>query len=246
MKNWACREKLNQGIADYLAGTETRKAYYPRAFELHREFLEAHPKALLLGNPQNGHLPWTFILDVDAKNTEDICFRREPFLSLYAETSLEADSVVEFIGKAVEFANDKLWGTLVASIVVHPVSMKDRGISAAVNQAIADLRYGSIVVNQWGALAHYMTITPWGAYPDSDIFDVQSGIGFVNNPLMFDRPQKSVVYADFAPLADPFLANATNSYLFYRQDTRYQLNPSLGNLLKLVWRAMTIKQGHRP
>jgi len=33
------------------------------------------------------------------------------------------------------------------------------------------------VINLWGALAHYMTITPWGGYPGADIFDVQSGIG---------------------------------------------------------------------
>ena len=163
-------------------------------------------------------------------------------MSLYAETALEANSVVEFIGKAVKFANERIWGTLVASIVVHPASMKNPGVAAAVDKAIADLRYGSIVVNQWGALAHYMTITPWGGYPGSDIYDVQSGIGFVNNPLMFDKPQKSVVYTEFNLVADPFTANATNSYFYYRQDTRYQFNPSVGNLLNLVWRAFTIKE----
>jgi thiamine biosynthesis lipoprotein ApbE len=59
---------------------------------------------------------------------------------------------------------------------------------------------------------------------------------------MFDRVQKSVVYADFAPLADPFLANVTNNYLYYRQDTRYHFNPTVGNLLNLMWRALTGKQ----
>jgi len=68
-------------------------------------------------------------------------------MSLFSETALEAENVVEFIGKAVKFANEKLWGTLVASIVVHPASMKDPAVAAAVDQAIADLRYGSIVVN---------------------------------------------------------------------------------------------------
>ena len=58
---------------------------------------------------------------------------------------------------------------------------------------------------------------------------------------MFDRIQKSVIYADFTPLADPFLTNTSNNYLYYRQDTRYHVNPSVGNLLKLVWSALTIK-----
>jgi hypothetical protein len=242
MKNWEHREELNQGIADFLGKTNTRKAYYPGSFELHKQFVDAHPDALQLGTPGPGHLPWTFIPGVDATNEDDICFTREPFLSLYSETALEAADPVDFIRKAVEFANEKLWGTLVASIVVHPASMNDPAVAAAVDQAIADLRYGSIVVNQWGALAHYMTITPWGGYPGSDIFDVQSGIGFVDNPLMFDKPQKSVVYADFAPLADPFLANAANSYLYYRQDTRYHVKPSISNLFYLLYRALTIRE----
>ena len=242
MKNWEHREELNKGIASFLAGIKTRKAYYPGSFELHQQFVNAHPRALQLGEPPEGHLPWTFIPDVDPTNEDDICFKREPFMSLYSETALEADNVVEFIGKAVKFANEKLWGTLVASIVVHPASMRDQAVAAAVDRAIADLRYGSVVVNQWGAIAHYMTITPWGGYPGSDIYNVQSGIGFVNNPLMFDRAQKSVIYAPFAPMADPFLANTTNNYLYMRQDTRYHFKPSLGNLLNLIWKVMTIKK----
>ena len=245
MKNWENREKINKGIADFLDGIKTTKAYYPGSFELHQQFIDAHPEALQLGNPQGGHLPWTFIPDVDATNTEDICFKQEPFMSLYSETSLEAKDVVEFVGKAVEFANNKVWGTLVATIVVHPKSMKDPAVAKAVNQAIEDLRYGSIVINNWGALAHYMIATPWGAYPGSDIYDVQSGIGFVNNPFMFDRVQKSVIYSDFAPIADPFLANITN-YFWFRQDARYHNNPSVANMFNLIWKAMTMKEIKKP
>ena len=242
MKNWENREKINKGIADFLDGIKTTKAYYPGSFELHQQFINAHPEALQLGNPQEGHLPWTFIPDVDAANENDICFRREPFMSLYSETALEAKDVVDFIGKAVEFANEKVWGTLVATIVVHPKSMKDPAVAAAVDKAVEDLRYGSIVFNNWGALAHYMVSTPWGAYPGSDIYDVQSGIGFVNNPLMFDRVQKSVIYSDFAPIADPFLANLTNAHLWSQQDTRYHYNPSVANMFNLIWKALTLKE----
>lgn len=242
MNNWEHREKLNKGIATFLDGLRTMKAYYPGSFELHQQFIDAHPEALQLGKPKEGHLPWTFIPGVDASNEDDICFRVEPFLSLFSETSLEAVSVVDFIEKAVEFANEKVWGSLVATIVVHPKSMKDPEVAAAVNKAVEDLRYGSIVFNHWGVMAHYMTMTPWGAYPGSDIYDVQSGIGFVNNPLMFDQVQKSVIYSDFAPIADPFLASATNGYLFFRQDTRFNHDPSVANMFNLIWKAMTLKE----
>jgi len=242
LKNWEHREELNRGIANFLATIKTRKAYYPGSLELHRQFVEAHPDALQLGEPQAGHLPWTFIVDVEAANPDDICFKREPFLSLYSETALEADNVVEYIRKAVEFANERLWGNLVASIVVYPASLKDKAVAAAVDQAIADLRYGSIVINHWGVLAYYMKITPWGAYPGNEQHDIQSGAGFVNNPLMFDCVQKSVIYSDFAPLADTFLANLTDSYLVFGQNTRYHFDPSIGNLFNLIRRAMTVKK----
>ena len=240
MKNWERREKLNQEIADFLGGLKTRKAYYPGSFELHKQFVETHPNAMQLGSPQEGHLPWTFIPDVNSNNEDDICFKREPFMSLCSETALEADSVVEFIGKAVEFANEKMWGTLVATIAVHPDSMKDPQIAAAVDQAIADLRYGSVVINAWGGIAYYLSNTPWGGYPDTDIYDVQSGIGFVNNPLMFDRPQKSVVYTPFAPQVEN-LVNNPNYHLNFAQVARYDFNPTFGNLLKLLWTFMTHK-----
>lgn len=241
MKDWEHRESLNKEIAVFLDKMGTTKAYYPGSVELHGQFVEAHPEALQLGQPEEGHLPWTFIPDLDPSREDDICFRREPFMSLFSETALEAGDVIEYIGKAVEFANEKLWGALNASIVVHPKSMKDPAVAAAVNKAIEDLRYGSIIINHWGALAHYMLLTPWGGYPGSDIYDVQSGIGFVNNPLMFDRVQKSVVYADFAPLADPFLVNTTNNYYWFRQDTRFHRDRSVGNLVNLVWKALTLK-----
>jgi hypothetical protein len=246
MKNWEHRAALNAGIADFLAKIETRKAFYPGSFELHQQFVAAHPEALQLGDPQAGHLPWTFMPDVNPTDADDICFKREPFMSLFSETGLPANGVVEFIEKAVRFANDQVWGTLVASIVVHPASLKDPAVAAAVDQAIADLRYGSIVVNQFGGMAHYMTCTPWGGYPGSQVYDVQSGVGFVNNPLMFDRPQKSVIFTPFTPLADPLLANSTNNHLWLRQDTRYQFNPSVGNLINLLWRAITLRQAKTP
>jgi acyl-CoA reductase-like NAD-dependent aldehyde dehydrogenase len=241
MKGWEHRDKLNKAISNFLSKIKTRKAYYPGSFELHQQFINAHPHALQLGEPVKGHLPWTFIPDVDTQNEDDICFKCEPFMSLYSETALQASNVVEYISKAVKFANEKLWGTLVASIIVHPESMKDPEIAAAVDKATADLRYGSIVINNWGILPYYFSSTPWGGYPGSDIYDVQSGIGFVNNPLMFDCAEKSVCYTDFNPIADPFLANTTNNYLYFRQDTRFNHNPTVGNLLNLIWKAMTIK-----
>jgi len=245
-QGWNLRQLLIDQIAAFLRLVDTRPAYYPGSIEQHRDFLEAHPEALQLGDPGDGQLAWTLIPGLDANDPDEICFRQEPFLGLFSETALAADSVVDFIQRAVAFCNQRLWGSLVASIVVHPKSMRDRAVAAAVEAAIADLRYGSVVINQWGAVAHYMGLTPWGGYPGSQPHDIQSGVGFVNNPLMFDQPQKSVIYTDFSPLADPFLADTTNNHLWLRQDTRFQERPTVLNLARLLWRALTLRRRPSP
>lgn len=237
-KSWDRREKLNKAIAAYLESLETRKAYYPEATNLHRRFVDKHPGALQLGSPKEDELPWTFVTGLDPANDDEICFRQEAFMSLFSETAIVAKETVEFIEKAVKFANEKLWGTLCASIIVHPKSLRDPLVAAAVDQAVEDLNYGSVIINHWGALAYYLTVTPWGAPPGHDMYDIQSGMGKVNNPLMFDQPTKSVVHAPFISVPDPYMAHSKASYKYFRQDTRYQAEPSLWNLAKLLWYAV--------
>ena len=237
MENWNQRDTFNSAISDYLSKVETRKAYYPGAENLHQEFTQSHPEAKQLGGPGAGELSWTFIPKVDSTNFEDICFRREAFLGLFAETALDAEDPIDFLAKAVKFANNQLWGSLCASIVVHPKSLRDPLMVAAIEKAITDLRYGSVVVNHWGAVAYYMAITPWGAYPGHEMHDIQSGIGKVHNPLMFDQAEKSVIRAPFISIPDPYVAHAKRSYQYFRRDTRYQHEPGVGNLLKLLWAA---------
>jgi len=237
-KGWDKRDELTKAIASYLDLLETRKAYYPESTNLHKLFVDKHPQALQLGSPKVGELPWTFVTDLDSANEDEICFRREAFMSLFSETTIEAKDTVEFIEKAVKFANEKLWGSLCASIIVHPRSLRDPLVAAAVDQAIEDLNYGSVIINHWGALAYYLTVTPWGAPPGHDMYDIQSGIGKVNNPLMFDQPTKSVVHAPFISIPDPYMAHSKTSYKYFRQDTRYQADPSVWNLAKLLWYAL--------
>ncbi len=44
-----------------------------------------------------------------------------------------------------------------------------------------------------------MPTASWGAYPGNTLAAAGSGIGCVHNTLQFDRPQKTVVRAPFAP-----------------------------------------------
>lgn len=232
---WPQREKFLNALRAVLSKVETRRAYYPGASERYRSFLDAHPEAEQYGSMQDDALPWTLIPNVNPDNQDEISFNTEPFCSVFSETSLDAASVPEYLEKVVAFANERLWGSLCATILVHPKSLKDPVIAAAVEKAIADLRYGTVGVNIWGAYGLFFGTTTWGGYPGHDIYDIQSGTGIMANTLMFSRPQKSVVRGPFRMILDLVSVENPNVYKFAREYALYQYQPSLRQVMKMMW-----------
>ncbi|MCU0488523.1 MAG: aldehyde dehydrogenase family protein [Anaerolineales bacterium] len=200
---WPQREAFLEALRRVYSQTPLRCAFYPGSQQRYQAFLDAHSNAELIGTPVAGELPWTLILDASSENREDICFTAESFCSVAAVTPISAADVPKYLERAVAFANQSLWGTLAAGIFVHPASMKDPQIKAAVERAIGDLRYGTIGVNCAAGLSWVMMTTPWGAYPGSDVSDIRSGNDFVHNTLMFSKPQKTVLYAKFRETPKP-------------------------------------------
>ena len=148
-------------------------------------------------------------------------------------------SVPEYIDRAVGFCNERLWGTLSATMLVHPTSLRDPAVAAAVERAVAGLRYGSVCVNQWHALNFLMTSTTWGAFPGHELGDIQSGRGVVGNTCMFDRPQKSVVRSPFriSPKPSWFITNRQQHEL-HRRLARFEAGPTFGQLPAMLWAAL--------
>lgn len=236
-EGWNQRLHMLGAIRSALGRLETRKAFYPGAFERHQEFVSAHPEAETFGESSLGKLPWTFIPNVDSA-TDDITFTTEAFCGLFAETALPGASVAEYLDKAVAFANEKLWGTLTATLIVHPKSLKDPVIAAAVDRAVGALRYGNIGVNLWGALSYFMATTPWGGHAGQDIFDIQSGIGSINNPLMFEKVQKTVVRGPFRLRPNPLIVQHTHYHDFCRHYTYYEVEPGFRRMPRMLWAAL--------
>ncbi len=236
---WARRRELVDGVRRHLAAAAPRKAYYPGAGERHAAFLAAHPAAEQIGAAGPGELPWTLIAGVDPGADDDLCFHTEAFCGVTAETALAAPSVEEFLARAVEFANERLWGTLNCTLLVHPSSLRDRSVAAAVDRAIAELRYGTVTVNCWAAVGYGLVTPPWGAYPGSDVYDIQSGSGVVHNTLMFDRAQKTVVRAPFRMMPKPvwFQSHRTCREIGEKL-TLFEADPSPWHIPGILWDAL--------
>lgn len=237
--DWAQREAFLNELEAVFAQLPARRAYYPGAFERRSVFLEAHPDAHQIGGSADGVMPWTVIRGVDPNQHDDVSLNVEAFCALLSETALEADSVVEFIDRAVDFCNDVVWGTLSMTLLVDPRTQAVGPVGAAIDRAVANLRYGSIGVNAWHALSFAFATTSWGAYPGHSATDIQSGRGAVGNAFLFARPQKSVVRGPFV-VSPPPAWFATNQHAgsVMRRLLAFEADPSWWKVPGLVRAAM--------
>jgi acyl-CoA reductase-like NAD-dependent aldehyde dehydrogenase len=232
---WAQRGEFFSALESVFASLPTRRAYYPGAAERHASFLAAHPDAHLVGDASDGRLPWTIVRDVDATKVDAMCFNVEAFCALTSETALEAATPAEFVRTAVDFCNDVVWGTLSMTLLCDPRTMKDPSTGPALEQAVADLRYGSIGVNLWHAMSYALSSTTWGAFPGHPITDIQSGSGAVGNAYLFAQPQKSVVRGPFVSKPAPaWFATNKRAGVVMRKLLDFEGQPSWTKLPGLI------------
>jgi aldehyde dehydrogenase (NAD(P)+) len=192
-KAWEQRPSLLAAIERVLANVPTRKAYYPGAEQRWQRLTEGRSRVRRIGNAGQGELPWTILSGLDATDAREPAFTDEPFCSILSETEVGSGDPVEFLDRAVDFANNRLWGTLSADIVIHPKSLKDPRIAEALERAIARLRYGAVTVNSWTGFVFAFGSPPWGAHPGSTPADIQSGNAWVHNTPMLEGIEKAVL-----------------------------------------------------
>jgi acyl-CoA reductase-like NAD-dependent aldehyde dehydrogenase len=243
---WPHREAFLERIRDVLATIPARPAFYPGAADSYDRFLAAHPHAerysardsLVTGTGRN--LEWAFIPALSPDAVDEICFTTESFCPVLAETALVADSPAEFVERACEFANTRLWGTLSAALVVHPDSLRDSAVRASVDGALERLHHGMIAVNCLPGLGYAIGTLPWGSFPGNDPSDIQSGTGFTNNTFLLEGVEKVVLRAPFRARPKPiwFPSRRASFAPAARRVVEYEASPSFGRLAALAWTAM--------
>jgi aldehyde dehydrogenase (NAD(P)+) len=240
-KKWKNSEKLLAKIRKYLNEIPSRKAYYPGSENRQRSAMEAYPDSETL----TGELPRILITDLDSGNKNEYAFQTEFFGAIYAETNIDGDTPLEFLQNAVSFCNSSLHGTLGATILIHPKTIKELG--DALENCIADLQYGAVGVNVWNGVAFLLPQCTWGAFPGHTYDDIQSGIGVVHNSLMFDKPEKTVLYGPFrtlprafnlAPPKPPWFVTNRTANKTMRLITKFALRPSMIKLPGIFYSAL--------
>jgi Aldehyde dehydrogenase family len=241
---WEQQAEFLATVRRELAAIPPRQAYYPGAQDRYQAFLDHYPQSEALSTRTPEIVPWTIIPDVPPIAGE-YALTEEAFCGIFAQvslaeplgTSIESDSAPDFLTKAVDFVNDRVWGTLSCTVLIDPRTQKH--YHQEFDSAIANLNYGAIGVNIWSGMIFYFGSTTWGAYPGNTPADIGSGTGFVHNSYLFDHPQKSVVYAPFRIFPTPaWFANHRNLLGMAKQLLKLEANPTWKNLPLVVLAAL--------
>ena len=192
-KKWSKKENLMTTLISILKESK-RFNYYPGSDERVDEYRQKSDQPLSINN-----------------NTEAACFinkissevenwhgQNEVFASAMSICEIENNDAKSYLEKAILFANEKLYGSLGANILIHPKTIEEIG-KQNFEKIIQNLKYWTIAVNGWSALGFLLSQCPWGAYPGHTLEDIQSGIGTVHNALMLSDTERSVIWAPWRP-----------------------------------------------
>ncbi|HSG79387.1 MAG TPA: aldehyde dehydrogenase family protein [Acidimicrobiia bacterium] len=231
-RDWAHKEAFIQELRRVLLRLPSRPAYYPGAEERWDRFVANHEDAEILGHRGPGVVPPVLLHDVDEAG-EHLAFAEESFCSVTAITELGGDGPADFLRNAVAFCNDRLDGTLMATVVVDPQTEQE--IASDLDEAIVGLRYGTVSLNIHAAAGFALGQTPWGGYPGATVADIESGIGFVHNARIIDRPQKTVIRSPFVITPKPpFFLTHRRSTPAMRAAAHFDGDPSILRLVRLM------------
>lgn len=188
--DWAQREQFLAEVESAMARAPQRPVWYPGAQARLAEVADTYPSA----HWSSGHTRAVIAVGTDADPTP--IETTEYFAPALGVVTLPGNGQ-EFLDAAVEYANDRLTGTLGANLLIDPVT--EAALGDGFENAIAELRYGTVAINTWTGVAFGIPTMPWGAYPGGTLDDVQSGIGVVHNALLLDDIERGVMRGPFRP-----------------------------------------------
>ena len=235
-KNWAQREQFLDALRKAIAEeTFACSSHYPGVDKTKEAFLQNQPTAEIL-KPEGGkHAKSDFVLIPDISE-DDFAVTNEAFCQIISEIPLDTsnDDTDEFLTKATDFCNNKLLGSLGCMILVDNDTFKNN--EARVHQAVNELNYGGIAVNNvppniW--LNAYLT---WGGNGETTENFV-SGVGNFGNAMNFENIVKSVIIDDFHATSFE-LTNRKRVEHLLENVSYFSIDQSWGRFAKLAGQMM--------
>ena len=197
-RDWDQKTAFQSELERVLSGAQARGLYYPGAKDRLDAFRanNSHTRSVIF--QQSGSSRAELLIAPLSADSSQAAKSVEVFAPALNVTEIAGSDAAAYLKKAIRYANTQLYGTLGANIVIHPATIASIG-RARFEEILIELRYGTIAINAWTGVGFLSPRATWGAFPGHTLEDVQSGIGFVHNTCLFDKPQRSVVEAPFRP-----------------------------------------------
>ncbi|MGZ4226936.1 MAG: hypothetical protein ACXVTC_11925 [Solirubrobacteraceae bacterium] len=215
-RGWRGRDRLLAALREVLRGVPNRFAFHPGAQGRFARFMQAHPDIELLGTGHTGSLPWGLITNLNPYR-QDLAFTTDPFAPILSETSLHPSSMAEFIDRAVAFCNERVSGTLVATVIADPQPSHDQSTAAALEHGIEKLDYRMVTIN----------LPPF------------VGLGQAHECREAGRHGTMVIRGSFRGITKPpWLVTHSQSHDVFRRLVRYEAAPSMAQVPAIIWHSI--------
>ncbi|WP_218934113.1 aldehyde dehydrogenase family protein [Rosistilla ulvae] len=193
-RGWSQREEFLDLVDSLLADVPPRYAYYPGS----RERFERAAGFMPSGDEES--LPWTLIRDARPDRTPHL-FEEESFVCVCAETQLDEAAPDRFLEQAVDFVNDRVFGTLCCTLTLPDAWRKQH--RTQLERAIDRLRYGSVCLNQWSGIVYGLMTPAWGGHHSGTLAAPASGLGHVHNTFGLAGIDKTVLFGPLSSSPKP-------------------------------------------
>jgi aldehyde dehydrogenase (NAD(P)+) len=237
---WNQRGALIAALRRVFQAAADRAAYYPGSAQRYATLVAGRAGVSSYGRDEAGFLART-ILEADAADLGEVLWRTEAFAPLLAVVTIPGADEETYLKSAVEFCNERLSGNLAANLIVDPATKRRH--ARAVDDAIAELRYGCVGVNIWSGVGFLLPVLPWGAYPGNVPERIGSGTGVVHNSRLFSRSQKAVLYGPFTSISrqlkPPWFVTHRNQAEIAMALCDFEVARSPIALAKIAWLTLT-------
>jgi acyl-CoA reductase-like NAD-dependent aldehyde dehydrogenase len=227
-RDWAQKAAFIAAIRGVLEEITPRAPWYPNGQASIDRAKATYPYAEQVGSA---------VLVKMAEDSPSELYDGEYFAAVLGITELPGLGA-EFLANAVDFANERLDGTLGASVIAHPKQIKAMGHHF--EDEIAELRYGTIGINVWTGVGFLLGGATWGAFPGHTLDKVGSGIGIVHNSHLIAHTERTVLRGPFhafpATILSGELALAPRPPWFVTAKTSLSVGKALASLAgKRTW-----------
>ena len=232
-RHWPQRRQLLDAITvalrDRTPGSSTN---YPGVDKTYAAFRDAYPGGRLI-QPEDGR-PASQVMVIEDVGTEGFALDHEAFCQIMSEVALDvAPDAGTFLPAAAEFANEKLLGTLAATILIDEDTRKAH--AATVANTLTELRYGAIGVNTMPPVVWTNPYLIWGGNEEGREF--VSGRGDFGNLLGYENTEKSIVTSGFTSPGHLLMTSKRGWLDVSTRFARYAIRPTWPRLFTLAFAA---------